>query len=43
MEYIDEITPPPLMSSDPLSKAIDRGRFEYSCEIIKNMSIFVFC
>lgn len=43
MEYIDEITPPPLMSSDPVQKALDRGKFEYSSEIIKNMSLFVFC
>ncbi|CAD8187594.1 unnamed protein product [Paramecium octaurelia] len=42
MEYIDEITPPQIMSSDPIQKALDRGKFEYASELMKNMSIFVF-
>ncbi|CAD8103211.1 unnamed protein product [Paramecium sonneborni] len=42
MEYIDEITSPQIMPSDPLQKALDRGKFEYASEIMKNMSIFVF-
>ncbi|CAD8201007.1 unnamed protein product [Paramecium pentaurelia] len=43
MEYIDEITPPKLMPDDPIQKAIDRAKFEYSNEIIKNLYQFVFC
>ncbi|CAK93921.1 unnamed protein product (macronuclear) [Paramecium tetraurelia] len=42
MEYIDEMTPPQIMPSDPIQKALDRGKFEYASEIMKNMSIFVF-
>ncbi|CAD8187399.1 unnamed protein product [Paramecium pentaurelia] len=43
MEYIDEISPPQIMPSDPIQKALDRGKFEYASELMKNMSIFVFC
>ncbi|CAD8090639.1 unnamed protein product [Paramecium sonneborni] len=42
MEYIDEITPPKLMPDDPIQKALDRAKFEYSNEIIKNLYQFIF-
>ncbi|CAD8109343.1 unnamed protein product [Paramecium sonneborni] len=42
MEYIDEITPPKLMPEDPLQKAIDRAKLEFSNEIIRNLYSFIF-
>ena len=33
-EFLDEITAEPLMPSDPLKKAIDRGWIEYSSQVL---------
>lgn len=35
-EFLDEITPPPLMPADPLQKAKDRGWIEFSSQLIMN-------
>lgn len=31
------------MPSDPIPRALERARFEYSDELLKNLSCLIFC
>jgi glutathione S-transferase len=43
MEYIDDITPPSIMPAEPIPRALERAKLEYSNEVIKNLYQFIFC
>lgn len=42
LEYLDEMVKPSLMSTDPIERAVDRARFEFSNEMIKTIHQFAF-